>query len=155
MAHNRVIGKDGKMPWYLPSDRRRFRRTTMGHPVILGRKTFESIGYPLEGRRTIVLTRNSTYLHHGIVVVHSIQEALAACAGADEAFIGGGEEVFLQTMLLADRIYLTVLHEDYEGDAVFPEIPSNLIETGRQDVEDETPYTLLLFERENHGTTAD
>ena len=155
MAQNRVIGRDGKMPWYLASDRKRFRRTTMGHPVIFGRKTFESIGYPLEGRITIVLTRNREYHRPGIVVAHNIQEAIAACAGAEEAFIGGGESVFLQTMLFADRIYLSVLHRDYEGDALFPEVPMNFIETGRQDVEDDPSYTILLFEREDRGALAD
>lgn len=127
----------------------------MGHPVIFGRKTFESIGYPLEGRKTIVLSRNREYYRPGIIVAHSIQEAIEACAGADEAFIGGGESVFLQTMLLADRIYLSVLHRDYEGDALFPEVPMNFIETGRQDVEDDPPYTLLLFERDDRGEPAD
>jgi len=155
MAHNGVIGKDGRMPWHLSEDRKRFRKTTMGHPVIFGRKTYESIGYPLEGRKTIVLTRDLSYRRQGIVIAHSIDEAIAACAGADEAFIGGGESVFLQTIPFADRIYLTIVHADHEGDAFFPDIPLNFIEKVRQNFDDEPVCTLLVYEREGGGSAAD
>jgi len=147
MAENRVIGRDNKMPWDLPSDRRRFHDLTRGHPVILGRKTFESIGHPLSLRRNIVLTRQKDYRAEGVVIVHSLQAAFAPCAGADEAFICGGEEVFHETIDLVDRIYLTVLHRDVQGDACFPEIPLYFKEVERKEVEDVMPYARVLYER--------
>lgn len=155
MTHAGVIGKDGRMPWHISSDRRQFRKTTMGHPVIFGRKTYEAIGYPLEGRKTIVLTRNMNYRRGGVVVVHSLDEAVAACAGTDEAFIGGGESLFRQIMPFADRIYLTVIHADYEGDAFFPNIPLNFVEKEHRDVADEPAYTLLVYEREGGDASHD
>src|SRR5512146_1277137 len=106
MAGNRVIGRDNRMPWDLPSDRRRFHALTRGRPIILGRKTFESIGRPLSHRTNIVLTRNRNFRAEGIVIVHDLVSAFAACSGADEVFVCGGEEVFRETIGLADRIYL-------------------------------------------------
>ncbi len=147
MAENRVIGRDNKMPWDLPSDRRHFHDITRGHPIILGRKTFESIGHPLSLRRNIVLTRQKDYHARGAVIVHSLQAAFAACAGADEAFICGGEEVFHETIDLVDRIYLTVLHRVVQGDACFPEIPTYFTELDRKEVDDVMPYSVVRYER--------
>ena len=147
MAENRVIGRDNKMPWDLPSDRRRFHDITRGHPIILGRKTFESIGHPLSLRRNIVLTRQKEYRAKGVVIVHSLQAAFAACAGADEAFICGGEEVFHETIDLVDRIYLTVLHRAVQGDACFPDIPPYFTEIDRKEVDDVMPYSVVRYER--------
>ena len=147
MAENRVIGKDNKMPWDLPSDRRRFHAITRGHPVIMGRKTFESIGRPLSGRTNIVLTRQRDYSAQGCVIAHNLKSAFSACTGTDEAFICGGEDIFRQTIALADRIYLTVIHCSIVGDAFFPEIPSFFTETERKEVQDIMPYTLLEYNR--------
>lgn len=149
MAENRVIGRNNRMPWDLPSDRKRFHAITRGHPVILGRKTLESIGRPLSGRMNIVITRNSGYTAAGCIVVHDLASAYASCAGADEAFICGGEEVFRETIAHVDRIYLTVIHQTVEGDAVFPEIPSTFVEVERQEANDSMPHALLLYKRMN------
>jgi dihydrofolate reductase len=147
MAENRVIGRDNKMPWDLPSDRRRFHGITRGHPVILGRKTFESIGRPLSHRKNIVLTRQKDYYAEGVVIVHDLESAFDACAGADEAFVCGGEEVFHETIALVDRIYLTVIHRAVQGDSCFPEIPSRFKEVERKAVDDVMPYEVVLYER--------
>lgn len=145
MSENRVIGRDNKMPWDLPEDRKRFHAITRGHPVIMGRKTFESIGRPLSQRTNIILTRQNNYNQQGCIVVHDLEAALLACGGADEAFICGGADVFRQTMHLAERIYLTVIHCRYSGDAWFPEIPSTFIMSERQDRYDILPYSHLLY----------
>lgn len=147
MAENRVIGLNNKMPWDLPTDRRRFHRIIRGHPVILGRKTFESIGRPLSLRTNIVLTRQQGYSAPGCIVVHDLASAFAACAGADEAFICGGEDVFRETIAQVDKIYLTIIHREIEGDAFFPDIPSHFVELERTSVEDIMPYDVVLFQR--------
>jgi len=149
MAENRVIGRNNKMPWNLPPDRRRFHAITRGHPVILGRKTMESIGRPLPGRTNIVLTRSNVYSAPGCIIVHDLRSALAACDRAEEVFICGGEEIFRETISLADRIYLTVIHRSFEGDAYFPEIPSCFKEVEREEIVDMMPYALVLYQRIN------
>lgn len=155
MAENGVIGRGNAMPWNIASDRALFRRRTMGHPVIFGRKTFESIGFALEGRRNIVLSRQPEFRSPGVVVVPSLEAAFAACGNAAEAFICGGEQVFRQTISFADRIYLTLIHRNFEGDAFFPAIPGSFIEKHRLPVRDEIPYTLLFYEREGGAATSD
>ena len=147
MAENRVIGRDGAIPWDIPDDRRRFRELTMGHPIIMGRKTFESIGRPLPGRRNIILTRLREYRREGCCVVHSLADALAAAGGAEEVFICGGEELYRQALPLADRIYLTVVHGCCAGDAYFPPIPAEFIETERLDAGFEVLCTFILYQR--------
>ena len=147
MAENRVIGRGGAIPWDIPADRRRFRELTMGHPIIMGRKTFESIGRPLSGRRNIVLSRRPEYRREGCCVVHSLADALAASAGADEVFICGGEELYQLALPLADRIYLTVVHKLCAGDAYFPPIPAEFIETERLDASFEALCTFILYQR--------
>ena len=147
MAENRVIGRNNKMPWDLPSDRRRFHAITRGHPIILGRKTFESIGGPLSLRTNIVLMRSRDYRAEGAVIVHDLQSAFDACAGADEVFVCGGEEVFSETISLADRIYLTILHEEFVGDAFFPEVPVYFREVERKEIVDAIPHALVRYER--------
>lgn len=147
MAENRVIGKGGKMPWHIPSDLRRFRRITMGHPVILGRLTYESIGRPFDGRANIIISSRRDYRVPGAVVVPTLRDALAACAGAAEVFVCGGEAVFREAMPLADRIYLTVVHREYDGDAFFPEIPKDFVETGREEEQGEPPSSFVIYER--------
>ncbi len=147
MAENRVIGRDGAIPWDIPDDRRRFRELTMGHPIIMGRKTFESIGRPLPGRRNIILTRLPEYRREGCCVVHSLADALAAAGGADEVFICGGEELYRLALPLADRIYLTVVHRCCAGDAYFPPIPTEFVETERLDAGLEALCTFILYQR--------
>ena len=122
-ARNRVIGRCNRIPWKLPDDLRRLKRLTMGHHLIMGRKTFESIGRPLPGRSIIVLTRRPDFRAQGVDVAGSVDQALgmAQRAGDEEAFIGGGEEIYRQTMGVAGRLYLTMLEEEFEGDTLFPE----------------------------------
>lgn len=149
MAENRVIGHENSIPWNIPSDQKRFREITMGHPVILGRKTHEIIGRPLPGRKSIVLTRNRNYPAEGIIVAHDIGSALAACGDADEAFICGGGMVFQEFISFADRIYLTLIHREYEGDTFFPETPPDFVEVKRVEVKEEIPYTVVFYERKS------
>jgi dihydrofolate reductase len=155
MDENRVIGREGQMPWDLPSDRKRFHALTRGHPIILGRKTFEGIGRPLSNRKNIVLSRQQDYRAEGCLVVHDLESAFAACAGADEAFICGGEEVFRETITLVDRIYLTLVHEEFEGDAFFPEVPLSFEETGRRTVPDIIPCDLVYYTKKERGTPSE
>lgn len=123
MSLDRVIGRDNGLPWRLPEDLKRFKRLTLGHHLLVGRKTFESIGRPLPGREMVVITRRDDYRPEGVRLAHSIDEALgiASAAGDDEAFIGGGAEIFRATLDLADRIYLTLVRATIAGDTLFPE----------------------------------
>ena len=122
MDEKRGIGKDGKLPWRLSSDLKRFRELTMGHHIIVGRKTFESIGKPLPGRQTIVVTRNPDYKVEGCLIAGSVQEAieLAVERGENEAFIIGGADAYAQALDVADRVYLTEVHAEVEADTFFP-----------------------------------
>ncbi len=148
MAENRVIGRENTVPWDLPADLKRFRATTMGHPVIMGRKTFESIGGPLPGRKTVILTRSRDYRAEGSMVVHSLRDALDACAGSSEVFICGGGEVYREALSLASRIYLTVIHLEVDGDTLFPEIPDDFTEVEREEIALEPiSCTFILYER--------
>ena len=115
-----VIGKDNQLPWRLPGDMRRFRRLTMGKPVIMGRKTWESIGKPLSGRRNIVLTSDPEYTADGCAVVPSVEDALHVCGEAEEAMIIGGASVYEAFMPGAGRLELTLVHADIDGDIRFP-----------------------------------
>jgi len=120
MARNRVIGRAGRLPWRLPSDQQRFKALTMGHHIIMGRKTWESIGRPLPGRVSVVVTHNKAYAAAGATVVGSLKEALAFAHGDPEAFVIGGGELYGQALPLAERIYVTELVDDYPGDVFFP-----------------------------------
>lgn len=122
MAQNRVIGLNNRLPWRLPADLRYFRRITLGKPVVMGRKTFESIGKPLDGRTNIVVSRDPAYEAPGCVVASSLESALSAAAGAAETMIIGGANIYAQALPTANRLYLTLIHHDVEGDTVFPEI---------------------------------
>ncbi len=147
MARNRVIGKQNRIPWRIPSDQKLFRDITMGHWVLFGRVTYESIGRPLPGRKTMVLTTRPRYEAAGTCVVHSLEEAIAEAVGEEELFIGGGGTVFRETVHLADRIYLSILERDYEGDTWFPEIPSGFREVDRREISDVIPYAFVRYER--------
>jgi dihydrofolate reductase len=120
MARNRVIGQQGRLPWHLSADLKRFKTLTMGHHIIMGRNTWESIGRPLPGRVSVVVTRNEAYAAAGATVVHSLGEALALTRDDSEAFVIGGGEMYREALPLADRIYLTELDAQYPGDAFFP-----------------------------------
>jgi dihydrofolate reductase len=127
MARNRSIGIDNRLPWHLPADLKRFKALTMGHPMILGRRTFDSIGgRPLPGRPTIVVTRRTDWPAPGATVAHTLDEALERARELDpeEVFVGGGEEIFRLALDgdRADRIHLTVIEQDFPGDTFFPEI---------------------------------
>lgn len=123
VAHdkNRVIGYENTMPWHLPGDLKYFKETTMGKPLIMGRKTFESIGRPLPGRRNIVITRNKEYEHEGIEVVSSLEDALKLAGDVEEIMVIGGEQIFKLTLPIADRLYVTLINHEFEGDTYFPE----------------------------------
>ena len=120
MARNRVMGRGNKLPWHLPADLQHFKRLTLGKPIVMGRKTWESIGRPLPGRQNIVVSRQPGLQCEGAEVVTSAEAAVAAAAGAGEIMIIGGSEIYALFLPLADRIYLTRVHADVEGDAVFP-----------------------------------
>jgi dihydrofolate reductase len=130
MAENRVIGINNNLPWHLSEDLKYFKRVTMGKPIIMGRKTFESIGRPLPGRTNIVVTRNPAYQAEGIKVVHSLGEAkklaesITFIDGMEEAMVIGGVELYAQALQEADRIYLTQVHAEVHGDAWFPDFDS-------------------------------
>lgn len=124
ISTNRVIGRDNKIPWYISEDFKRFKAITLGHPIIMGRKTFESIGKPLPGRTNIVITRDESFSSEGVVVAHSINEAIEIAKikeGSEEIFIIGGGQIYSQSMNLADKLYLTVVNQEVEGDVYFPE----------------------------------
>lgn len=123
MSENRVIGREGRLPWHLPADLKWFKQKTMGHHIIMGRKTWESPGHPLPGRTSIVITRQTDYLAPDAIVVDSLEAALARVAGADpEPFIIGGGEIFEQALPRVHRMYLTIVHGHIEGDAWFPPV---------------------------------
>lgn len=122
MAKNRVIGADGKIPWHLPNELQLFKRVTMGHHIIMGRKTFDSIGRLLPGRTTVIVTRQPDYSVPGAKVAHSLDEALGQCAGDAEAFVIGGGELYRAALPRADRVYLTVVDAEPEGDTRMPEL---------------------------------
>ena len=122
---NNVIGKNNTLPWHLPNDLKYFKNQTWGMPILMGRKTFESIGKPLPGRKSIVITRSEDWNYKGVDVVHSTEEAIkkAESYGAKEIFVIGGAEIFKTSFNEANRIYLTRIHHSFDGDVFFPEIP--------------------------------
>ena len=122
MDSRRGIGIENRLPWRLPADLKRFRELTMGHHLIVGRKTYESIGKPLPGRQMVIITRDPNYRADGCFVAHSLEEALdrARAQGESEAFIGGGAEIYAQTLPYADRIYLTVVEAEVQADVFLP-----------------------------------
>lgn len=125
VAQNRVIGVRNTLPWHLPADLKHFRRLTTGHPIIMGRRNYESIGRPLPDRDNIVVSRRNDYQAPGCRVVHSLEDALIAVNGADEIFVIGGAELYAQTLPNANRLYLTLVHANVDGDTYFPEYDTN------------------------------
>lgn len=122
VAANGVIGRDNRLPWRLPADLKRFKTLTMGHPIIMGRKTHESLGRPLPGRTNIVVTTQPNYEAPGCQVAHSLEQALAFCQSDDEVFVIGGASLYQQALERADKIYLTEIHQEFEGDVRFPQL---------------------------------
>jgi dihydrofolate reductase len=147
MAENRVIGRGAEIPWDLPADRKHFQECTWGHPIVMGRKTFETLGGPLPGRLNIILTRDRTYRAEGCRVVHGRDEVLVAAGDAAELFVCGGGEVYREFLPLAERIYLTVLHQELEGDVLFPEIPGDFVVVSRKTVADPLPHSFLVYQK--------
>ena len=152
VARNGIIGKGLDLPWHLPADLSRFKRITMGHHLIMGRRTFEAIGRPLPGRTSIVLTRSAVELPGGVGRARSLDEALDLAAGDDEVFIVGGAALFTEALSRADRLYLTRLRAEFDGDVYFPDLDlADWRETAREehdaDARHPCPYTFLTYER--------
>ena len=150
ISENHVIGKDNKLLWYLPNDLKHFKDITTGHTVIMGRKTFESVGKPLPKRRNIIITRQPITIE-GCEVVNSIEAALQLCKSEAEVFIVGGAEIYKQSLNLTDRIYLTIVHKDFDGDSFFPEInKTEWKEVSREDFESDEknnlPYSFITLQ---------
>lgn len=161
-ADNGVIGRDNGLVWRLKTDLKHFRSLTLGHPLIMGRKTFDSIGKPLPGRETIVLTRDAAFHADGVHVAHDLETALAlgqeigARLGSDSVVIGGGEIVYRQALPFSDRIHLTRVHVAPEGDAVFPAVDSaRFREVARKDhpagPDDEHPFSFIDYKARSNS----
>ena len=149
---NNVIGSDGGLPWHLPDDLRHFKRLTTGNPIVMGRRTFESIGRPLPDRRNIVMTRDPDYVAPGCDVVSSVREALDLVEDADEVMIIGGGQVYRDFLPHADRIYLTRVQADVEGDTYFPDIDEagwRLVSSEAHAADEKHAYAfdVMVFER--------
>lgn len=152
MDKNHVIGKDNDLPWHLPADLAYFKQTTWGHPIVMGRKTHEAIGKALPGRRNIIVTRNSTYAAEGCEVIHSITEAFQLLDTNKEAFVIGGAQLFSAFLPYADRLYITYIHESFDGDTYFPEIAENKWikisdKKGTKDVKNPYAFSFLIYEK--------
>ncbi len=152
MARNRVIGRDNAIPWRLPAELKLFKSLTMGHHIVMGRKTYESIGRLLPGRTTVIVTRNGEYAVAGALIAHTLEDAMACCGNDDEIFVIGGAELFKDALPIADRIYLTVIDADIPGDTVMPGF--NLVDwkqasTQRYaaDEKNRYDYTFSVFDR--------
>lgn len=152
IAQNNVIGRDNQLPWHIPNDLKHFKELTMGKPMLMGRKTFESIGRALPGRRNLILTRDKNFKAQGCEIYHSVEDALASIGDGEELMVIGGEQLFKGLLPHANRLYLTFIHDDIEGDTYFPEWDqSEWKEVMRQDFHKtkEVPfsYSFVSFER--------
>ena len=149
MSKNRVIGNNNELIWKLSSDLKRFKELTTSHSVVMGRKTYESIGRPLPNRRNIIITRNLEYKVDGCEIVSSLEEALLLTN--NDCFIIGGGEIYNQSIELADRIYLTLVHKEFEGDTTFPELGKEWAKMSRKDFEsdekNEYNYSFIEYDR--------
>lgn len=152
-ANNRVIGKENDMPWHLPADLAYFKKTTLGKPIIMGRKTFESIGRPLPGRKNIVISRNADYQHEGIQVVTSVEEALKCAGDIEEVMVIGGGAIYQHCLPAANRLYITHIDADIDGDTYFPEYCTEsdwqLVNEHRFSADEKNAYNLnfCIYER--------
>lgn len=151
IAENYAIGKNNQLLWHMPNDLKHFKTVTFGRTIIMGRKTYESVGKPLPNRRNIVVTRQHIQIP-GCEIVKSIEEAIALCAHDDEVFIGGGAEIYRQAMDKTDRIYLTIIHKEFDADTFFPEIDyTQWKEVSRENYEPDEknplPYSFITLDR--------
>ncbi|WP_343535292.1 dihydrofolate reductase [Pedobacter sp.] len=126
ISENNAIGKDNQLLWHLPADLKHFKNITTGHTIIMGRKTYDSIGKPLPNRRNIIITRQNGLSIEGVEVVNSLDEALALCKTEAEVFVIGGAEIYKQAIAVSHRIYLTRVHQEFEADAFFPELDNEI-----------------------------
>nr|WP_309100649.1 dihydrofolate reductase [Fredinandcohnia onubensis] len=153
MDKNQLIGKDNDLPWRLPADLAYFKRVTMGHPIIMGRKTYDSIGRPLPGRENIIVTRDTSYKAEGCKVIHSIEEIVKMNQQTDqELFVIGGAEIFKEILPHSDRLFITEINEEFEGDTYFPAFNKTewkviSDEKGIKDEKNLYDYTFLVYER--------
>jgi dihydrofolate reductase len=149
ISKNRVIGDSNKLIWHLPADLKRFKEITGGHSIVMGRKTYESIGRPLPNRRNIIITRDTSYEVEGCEIVNSIDEALLLTA--NDCFVIGGGEIYKQTLNIADQIYMTVVDEEFEGDTTFPELSTAWYISSKEDhlADEKNPYnySFLFYEK--------
>lgn len=151
IAENNALGKDNQLIWHLPADLRRFKKVTQGHAVIMGRKTFESLGKPLPNRTNIIITKQKDYQKEDCIVVNSLEEALQ-CAKDDNPFILGGAQIYRQALDFADVLDLTIVHHEFDADAYFPEIDKNTwTEVSREhhlkDEQNPYDYSFVKYEK--------
>ncbi len=156
MSKNRTIGFRNTMPWRIPADLQHFKKLTMGHHMIMGRKTFDSIGKPLPGRTTVVVTHDRSLKLAGCTVVHSLPEAIASCVRETQIFIVGGADIYAQSLSFADILYITEIQKNFVGDAVFPDFDkSEWLEVSREIHHQETPemleYHFITYRRIHKG----
>ncbi len=151
LANNNVIGKDGKLPWNIPEDKKRFKKITEGHCVLMGRETHDSIGGPLPARTNLILTRDKTLQKEGCVVLHTLRDAVkyAIQNGEQELMVIGGEQIYRLTLPLVEKIYMTKILQDFEGDTFFPQIDeTSWKEISREEFHDEKiPFEFRTLER--------
>ncbi|MEO8218922.1 MAG: dihydrofolate reductase [Acidobacteriota bacterium] len=152
VSENGVIGRDGGLPWHLADDLKLFKEFTIGHTLLMGRRTFDEVGKPLPGRTTILITRQADYCTPGVLIAHSLEEALEMAPGDEEVFVVGGSEIYAQTLPQATRLYLTLVRAEVQGDTRFPEFDlGEWTEISRRefaaDSRNDFPFTFRLFER--------
>jgi len=154
LAENNVVGINNKLPWYLPADLKRLKLITMGHHLVMGRRTYESLGRPLPGRTSVIITHNKDYKAEGSIVVSSIKEALEVVKNDSEPFIFGGGEIFREALPMVKRIYMTKIHHDFNGDTFFSELnEKEWKEVSREDYQPDEKnkysYSFITLERVN------
>ncbi|HSR02262.1 MAG TPA: dihydrofolate reductase [Methylophilaceae bacterium] len=150
VADNRVIGLNNTLPWHLPDDLKRFKALTMGHHIIMGRKTYESLGRLLPGRTTVIVTRNPHYMVDGAIVVNSLEDALEASQKDREVFLIGGAELYALGISFAQRLYITEIHAEYAGDAYFPTIDYSVwheVTREQRIYNNDLRYSYVVYER--------
>lgn len=149
ISKNRIIGDSNKLIWNLPADLKRFKKITGGHPIVMGRKTYQSIGRTLPNRRNIIITRDESYEVDGCEVVNSIEEALLLTN--NDCFIIGGGEIYKQTLHIADQIYMTEVDEEFDGDTTFPDLPASWYVSNKEDflADEKNPYnySFVFYEK--------
>lgn len=157
ISTNQVIGDKNSLPWKLPADLKRFKQLTIGHHLLMGRKTFESIGFVLPERTTIVITRQLDYHPEGVLLAHSLEQALSLVDNNDELFVAGGAEIYRQMLTLADRLYLTYIHANFKGDVRFPDFDISdwkLVSTEdhEPDQNNDYAYSFIVYDRKTYST---